>query len=99
MAKKMDIDSFQYFWAKLKTWVLGNLNNKVDKVPGKGLSANNYDNIAKNKVNAIPSNPKYTDTTYTAGDKVTYNSQHYVSLIDYNVWSPDVAPQYWNEVI
>lgn len=39
-------------------------NTKVDKVSGKGLSTNDYDNTAKGKVDAIPSNPKYTDTIY-----------------------------------
>lgn len=32
---------------------------------------------------------------YMIGDKVTYNGQHYMSLIDNNVWSPEVTPQYW----
>lgn len=41
------------------------LGNKVDKVSGKGLSTNDYDATAKAKVDAIPSNPKYTDTTYS----------------------------------
>lgn len=41
-----------------------NIVNKVDKVEGKGLSANDYDNTAKAKVDAIPASPKYTDTTY-----------------------------------
>lgn len=40
------------------------LSNKVDKVSGKGLSTNDYDSTAKSKVDAIPANPKYTDTTY-----------------------------------
>lgn len=40
------------------------LSNKVDKVQGKGLSTNDYDSTAKSKVDAIPTNPKYTDTTY-----------------------------------
>lgn len=40
------------------------LSNKVDKIDGKGLSTNDYDSTAKSKVDAIPSNPKYTDTTY-----------------------------------
>lgn len=39
-------------------------DTKVDKVSGKGLSTNDYDNTAKGKVDAIPSNPKYTDTIY-----------------------------------
>lgn len=39
-----------------------NWNNKVDKANGKDLSTNDYTNSDKAKVNAIPSNPKYTDT-------------------------------------
>ena len=38
------------------------LDGKVDKVSGKGLSTNDYDDVAKTKVDAIPANPKYTDT-------------------------------------
>ncbi|MBU5669666.1 pyocin knob domain-containing protein [Peptoniphilus sp. MSJ-1] len=41
-----------------------NLNNKVDKINGKGLSTNDFTNSHKQKVDAIPNNPKYTDTTY-----------------------------------
>lgn len=40
------------------------VSNKVDKISGKGLSTNDYDAVAKSKVDAIPSDPKYTDTLY-----------------------------------
>lgn len=40
------------------------VDKKVDKVSGKGLSTNDYDATAKSKVDAIPVDPKYTDTTY-----------------------------------
>lgn len=40
------------------------IGDKVDKVDGKGLSTNDYDATAKAKVDGIPANPKYTDTTY-----------------------------------
>ncbi len=40
------------------------LGDKVDKVDGKGLSTNDYDEAAKKKVDEIPANPKYTDTVY-----------------------------------
>ncbi len=43
---------------------LEGLADKVDKIEGKGLSTNDYDNAAKTKVDAIPANPKYTDTVY-----------------------------------
>ena len=39
-------------------------SGKVDKVTGKGLSTNDYTDAAKAKVDAIPANPKYTDTVY-----------------------------------
>ena len=39
-------------------------SGKVDKVTGKGLSSNDYTAAAKAKVDAIPTNPKYTDTVY-----------------------------------
>lgn len=59
-------------------------NNKVDAVTGKGLSTNDFTDVAKEKVDAIPTNPKYTDTTYSnattssaglmsAADKVKLN--------------------------
>lgn len=40
------------------------LDSKVNKVDGKSLSSNDYSNEDKAKVDAIPENPKYTDTTY-----------------------------------
>ncbi len=43
---------------------LKNISNKVDKVDGKNLSTNDYTNESKMKVDAIPENPKYTDTVY-----------------------------------
>lgn len=39
--------------------------------------------------------PISAETAYNTGDKVSYNGKHYVSLIDNNVWSPEVTPQYW----
>jgi hypothetical protein len=44
----------------------------VAPVSGKGLSTNDYDNTAKGKVDAIPANPQYTDTTYVFNS--TYNA-------------------------
>jgi myosin heavy subunit len=44
-------------------------NNKVDAVTGKGLSTNDYTDIAKSKVDAIPSSPKYTDTVTSINGK------------------------------
>lgn len=41
---------------------------KVDKADGKGLSSNDYTDAEKEKVDAIPANPKYTDTVYDDTD-------------------------------
>lgn len=38
------------------------VGTKVDKIAGKSLSANDYNDTAKAKVDAIPPDPKYTDT-------------------------------------
>lgn len=45
------------------------VENKVDKVAGKGLSTNDFSNSHKTKVDAIPSSPKYTDTITTINGK------------------------------
>lgn len=54
-APKQDLSGYA-----LKT----DLKTLVSKVDGKGLSTNDYTDKAKAKVDAIPANPKYTDTTY-----------------------------------
>lgn len=54
-APKQDLSGYA-----LKT----DLTSLVSKVDGKGLSTNDYTDKAKAKVDAIPANPKYTDTTY-----------------------------------
>ncbi|MBL7575360.1 hypothetical protein SAMN00017477_0866 [Peptoniphilus asaccharolyticus DSM 20463] len=46
-------------------------NNKEDKIVGKGLSTNDYTDSDKAKVDAIPSNPKYTDTITYVVDNLT----------------------------
>lgn len=42
-----------------------NVGNKVDKVPGKGLSENDYTNAEKEKVQQAVNNSTYTNTTPT----------------------------------
>lgn len=46
MSKYLDYDGLLYLWGKLKTLFAG----KVDKVEGKGLSANDYTTEEKNKL-------------------------------------------------
>lgn len=42
--------------------------------------------------------PTGAHDAYNAGDKARYNGKVYESLIDGNVWSPDVYPAGWREV-
>lgn len=39
--------------------------------------------------------PTGAQDAYNIGDKITFNSQHYISLIDANVWSPTVYSAGW----
>ena len=39
--------------------------------------------------------PTGTQDAYNKGDKVSYNGQHYISLIDGNVWNPADYPAGW----
>ena len=41
--------------------------------------------------------PLGSEDAYMIGDKVTFNGVHYVSLIDYNVYSPIEYPAGWEE--
>lgn len=46
MAKFITLENIQTFWNEIKS----RLNNKVDKVSGKGLSSNDYTNEDKRKL-------------------------------------------------
>lgn len=59
--KFLDETGLKFIATKIKE-LRDSLTNKVDKVTGKDLSSNDYTNEAKAKVDAIPANPKYTDT-------------------------------------
>ena len=41
--------------------------------------------------------PTGAQDAYMKGDKVTFESKHYVSLMDYNTYSPVAYPQGWEE--
>lgn len=66
MAKYLDNDGLLYLWQKIKNVFATKdaLNDKVDKVTGKGLSTNDYTTAEKNKLNGIQSgaqvNPRVT---------------------------------------
>ena len=41
--------------------------------------------------------PTGAHDAYNKGDKVTFEGDHYISLIDANVWSPAVYPAGWEK--
>lgn len=57
MAKYLDNDGLLYLWQKIKTKfaTITDLDGKVDKVTGKGLSTNDYTTAEKNKLNDVAS--------------------------------------------
>ena len=59
--KILDETGLKFIATKFKE-LRDSLANKVDKATGKDLSTNDYTNEAKAKVDAIPPDPKYTDT-------------------------------------
>lgn len=42
--------------------------------------------------------PPGAHDAYNLGDRVSYNGKVYESVINGNVWSPDVYPDGWNEI-
>ena len=57
MAKYLDNDGLLYLWQKIKNKfaTITDLNGKVDKVDGKGLSTNDYTTAEKNKLSGVAS--------------------------------------------
>ena len=43
--------------------------------------------------------PSGAHDAYNVGDRVSYHEKVYESVIDGNVWSPDVYPAGWTEVV
>ena len=79
MAKYLDNDGLLYLWQKIKTKfaTITDLDGKVDKVTGKGLSTNDYTTAEKNKLKDVASGAqvniietvKVNDTALTPSSK------------------------------
>ena len=66
------------------------------------LTAEERVQVVEDRLNAMEY-PEFVQPTgahdaYAKGAKVTYNGKRYVSLIDANVWTPEVYPTGWSEV-
>ena len=63
MSKYLDNNGLLYLWGKIKTLVGG----KVDKVDGKGLSANDYTTADKTKLGGIAEGATKVEASDTEG--------------------------------
>lgn len=92
--KFLDDSGLLYVWSKIKD----KLGGKVDKVAGKGLSTNDYDSNAKNKVdklvvNGTGENYLADDGTYKpAGGTVTDVKVNNTSVLNGKVANIDLTP-------
>lgn len=74
------------------------LENKVRELEG-----TETDKPVEGEEVVVEEYPEYVQPTgahdaYKKGDKVTLNGKRYVSLIDNNVWAPNIFPMGWEEV-
>ncbi len=60
----------------IKTWVINNLGNKVDKITGKGLSTNDYTTQEKRQVKRL--NNQLTDSRLILEDE--YGIEYYITV-------------------
>lgn len=61
----LDKDGLSYFWQKLKTYVSGLLDGKVDKVSGKGLSTNDYTTAEQTKLSGISAGAEVNQNAFS----------------------------------
>lgn len=89
MAKYLDNDGLLYLWQKIKNVFATKdaLNDKVDKVTGKGLSTNDYTTAEKNKLAGVSITSNVGSDTFTiedgAGNTVDVFSVDFQSLAYY----------------
>lgn len=86
MAKWLDENGLSHFWSKLKTL----LNNKVDKVDGKGLSTNDYTANEKTKLAGIETGAEVNiiEAITVDGKAITPSSTRTVA-IDLSAYATD----------
>ena len=89
MSKYLDDDGLLYLWQKIKNVFATKdaLNDKVDKVTGKGLSTNDYTTAEKNKLAGVSITSNVGSDTFTiedgAGNTVDVFSADFQSLAYY----------------
>ncbi len=93
--KILDYAGLQHLYGKL----LARLNNKVDKVSGKGLSANDYTTTEKNKLAGIETGAnKYIHPGTHPASIITQDSTHrFVNDTEKTEWN-EKANVYFNEM-
>lgn len=61
----LDDNGLLYLWNKIKTLVTNAISNKVDKVPGKGLSTNDYTTAEKDKLAGVASGAEVNQNAFS----------------------------------
>ena len=96
MAKYLDNDGLLYLWQKIKNVFASKdaLNDKVDKVTGKGLSTNDYTTDEKNKLNGIEAGAQVNPRVGVDGNSreisgYSVNDDMGVLIMGYDDPSPD----------
>jgi hypothetical protein len=96
MAKYLDNDGLLYLWQKIKNVFATKdaLNDKVDKVTGKGLSTNDYTTAEKDKLNGIEAGAQVNPRVGVDGNSreisgYSVNDDMGVLIMGYHDQSPD----------
>lgn len=75
MANFLDSNGVTYLWSKIKAKITASIENKVDKVAGKGLSSNDYTTTEKNKLAGVETGAnKYVHPSHTAKSSGLYKT-------------------------
>ena len=72
---------------------LANIKSRLDNLEGQEEPTEPVDEYTEYVA------PSGAHDAYNAGDKITYNGKKYICKMNSCVWSPDVYPQGWEEVV
>ena len=80
-----------------------NIYNELDNIKAEINLLKNQEEVEE-PTEPIEEYPEYKQPqgahdSYNTGDKITYNGKKYVCKMDSCVWSPDVYPAGWEEVV
>ena len=87
LAGVTDSETLTGLLTALKTELQASINGKVDKVTGKGLSANDYTDADRTKLGALPTNTQLTQDLASKLNASVWNDAHEQFSIEGSYWS------------